>query len=284
MKILLVGANGKIGRAWRRLADTWPLQTLTAFPPSSEADLTTHEGIQKLSNEIRGSSYDLVIHAAAWTNVDRCEREPETADVINTRSVASVADACKQMGAGLIFYSSDYVFDGSGPKDEQAQRSPLNIYGETKVQAEDAIRESCAEHLIIRINAPFAPPADGLSFYSFVFSTLSSGGTVRAVVDQWNNPLDTDRIALWSHDAWEKQSRGVFHLAGGTYATRYDLARAIAQYIEIDTSRIQPVHTSELNQVARRPTRGGLIASKQARLFGTAPDIQTVLRALPKSI
>jgi len=281
MRILLVGAAGKIGRAWLRLPQFRPPDaTIVAFPASETCDLTTSGGRETLREQIVREGYNLVVMAAAWTDVDRCEQEPDIAAAINVDAVASAAAECRAVEAGLIFYSSDYVFDGSGPQEESAPVKPLNVYGETKVRAEAAVRDSGAEHLIVRINVPLARAEDGSNFYSFVQSRLAAGKPVRAVVDQWNNPLDTDRIAGWSYGAWQAGMRGVLHLAGGTYATRFDTARMIAAELGYDDTQIEAIRSEALGQSAARPRRGGLITRKQAQLFGTPPDLPTILKSL----
>jgi dTDP-4-dehydrorhamnose reductase len=283
MRILLTGADGKVGRAWRRLLSSSPdAHSFTSFPPVKDCDLATSAGQQALVHAVTSEPFDLVIHAAAMTDVDACEREPERAVQINAVAVEAISRACAAAGAGLIFYSTDYVFDGTGPKGEEAKPAPLNVYGRTKLAAEESIRQAGGEHLIVRINVPLAPPEDGDSFYSFVARGLSRGETLRIVTDQWNNPLDTDRIARWSLEAWTRGQRGVLHLGGGTYATRFDIARLIAAYLGVDSRAIIPAKTADLRQAAARPARGGLVCARQADLFGTAPDLPTILKALPK--
>jgi dTDP-4-dehydrorhamnose reductase len=281
MKVALKGSTGKVGRAWRRLsALESSAVNLSPLGGVAESDLSGADGVKKLVGQIERERPALFVLAAAMTDVDRCEREPAQAEQVNSRAVGEVARACAAAGAGLIFYSTDYVFDGSGPKGEGDLPAPLNVYGRTKLAAEHAIRQTGGDYLIVRINVPLAPEADGKSFYSFVARGLAGGAPVQVVVDQWNNPLDTDRIARWSLAAWARGERGVLHLGGGTYATRFDIARAIAVGLGADPSRVVPVKTAELGQPALRPARGGLLCARQAELFGTAPDLKTILEAL----
>lgn len=283
MNVALIGSTGKVGRAWRRLA---ALQSgsvnLSPLGGVAEFDLSSARGVVKLVDEIRRARPALFVVAAAMTDVDGCERDPARAEQVNSRAVAQIAIACAAAGCGLIFYSTDYVFDGSGPKGEADAPAPLNVYGRTKLAAEEAVRQAGGEHLIVRINVPLAPPEDGDSFYSFVARGLEGQTPLRVVADQWNNPLDTDRIASWSMKAWQRGERGVLHLGGGTYATRFDIACAIAGHLGGDASHIIPANTTELGQLAARPARGGLLCARQAELFGTAPDLKTILQTLPR--
>ena len=245
-------------------------------------DLSTEAGLGKIMELLTDASPDLVVLAAAATHVDECESSPEHCAVVNTRAVDAIAGHCAANRVGLLFYSSDYVFDGSGPSAEGDVVAPLNVYGRSKVDAEAAIAKHGGDYLIVRINVPLAPPEDGDTFYSFVANNLKAGKEIRVVTDQWSNPLDTDRIAEWSWKAWRKSVRGILHLGGGTYATRYDIARTIAAYIEAEPELIKPCKTADLNFKARRPERSGLLIARQSELFGTAPDLPTILKSLPK--
>jgi dTDP-4-dehydrorhamnose reductase len=281
--LYIAGSTGKVGRAWMRMApsaaDGLPLRALGG---SRELALSDPQAVARLAAELGKNRGGLLILAAAMTNVDGCERNPQEAEQVNALAVHELAVALRACGGALLFYSTDFVFDGKGPRGEEDAPAALSVYGQTKVKAEAVIRESGVEHLIVRINVPLAPPDDGESFYSFVAGQLKAGKSIRIVTDQWSNPLDTDRIAKWSWEAWQKGVRGTLHLGGGTYATRYDIARFMAGYLGADESLIQPIKTEELKQLAQRPKRGGLLIAKQCELFGTAPDLPTILKSLPK--
>lgn len=281
--VFLAGSTGKVGRAWTRLLkDSVDHSRVESLGGSREFDFKNADAVARLASRLRERDGCVLVMAAGETNVDGCERNPQEAEQVNVVAVRELAKALKAGSGSLLFYSSDYIFDGKGPRGEEDPPAALSVYGQTKVRAEAAIRESGVDHLIVRINVPLAPPEDGESFYSFVASNLKAGKTVKVVTDQWNNPLDTDRIAKWSWEAWQRGVRGTLHLGGGTYATRYDIARFIAEYIGADQSLIQPIKSEELKQVAERPKRGGLLIAKQCELFGTAPDLPTILKSLPK--
>ena len=281
MRILITGHTGKLGRAWTRLLSSRPQVEIQNAPPRAEADLAEPQGQKRVAGMIQDLRPALVVHCAAATDVDACERDPEFAMRVNTAAAAAVAEACRRAGAGLLFYSTDYIFDGTGPRGEEAPPAPINVYGRSKAAAEQVIAGTLRDALFVRINVPLAPPADGKSFYSFLLEGFLAGRPLKVVTDQWNNPLDTDRIARWSYEAWARGTRGILHLGGGTYATRFDIARMVARRLQADSSLIAPVSTPELRQIASRPLRGGLLISKQAALFGTAPDLPTILESLP---
>lgn len=281
--VYILGSTGKVGRAWMRLlAAQAPAVRIESLGGSRDLPLQDVSALSKLAGKFRESPGSLAVLTAAMTHVDGCERDPEMAERINTSAAAHIANALRETGGALLFYSTDFVFDGTGPRAEKDSPAPLSVYGRTKWQAEEAIRASGVEHLIVRINVPLAPPEDGESFYSFVTANLKQAKPIRIVTDQWSNPLDTDRIARWSWEAWQKKVRGTLHLGGGTYATRYDIARFMATHVGADAGLIQPIRTADLNQVARRPSRGGLLIARQSELFGTAPDLPSILKSLPK--
>lgn len=271
-----------MGRAWLRLGSQEASVAMIALGGRREYNLADKASLATLAGSLRHFRGGLLVLAAASTDVDGCERDPAQAEQVNVHAVEVLARALASTGAALLFYSTDYVFDGKGPRSESDSAAPLSVYGRTKVRAEEAIRASGVEHLIVRINVPLASPDDGESFYSFVAGNLLAGKSIRVVTDQWSNPLDTDRIAKWSWEAWQKGVRGTLHLGGGTYATRFDIARFIAGYVGADAALILPIKTSELNQLAERPKRGGLLIARQSELFGTAPDLPTILKSLPK--
>jgi len=278
---IVLGGTGKVGRAWQRLHASTGDPAGFHFLGREHCRLDDPASVSELagSPEAQGA---LLVLAAAFTDVDGCERDPARAEQVNAHAVGNLARALAKGSGALLFYSTDFVFDGKGPRSESDGPEPLSVYGRTKVQAEEAIRASGVDHLIVRINVPLAPPDDGESFYSFVTGNLKAGKPIRIVTDQWSNPLDTDRIAKWSWEAWQRGVRGTLHLGGGTYATRYDIARFIAEYASADTALIQPIRTSDLKQLAERPKRGGLLIARQSELFGTAPDLPTILKSLPK--
>jgi dTDP-4-dehydrorhamnose reductase len=279
----IIGSTGKIGRAWVRLsAQSGDAASWVPVGGRGQFDLALPEAVARLAARLREGPNRLLVMAAAFTNVDGCEREPERAEQINVRAVDALARTLASSGGSLLFYSSDFVFDGRGPRGENDSPAPLSVYGHTKMRAEEAIKASAVDHLIVRINVPLAPPGDGESFYSFVTGKLKSGEQIQIVTDQWSNPLDTDRIAQWSWQAWQRGVRGTLHLGGGTYATRFDIARLMADHVGADASLIQPIQSQALNQLARRPSRGGLLIARQTELFGTAPDLPTILKSLPK--
>lgn len=280
MSIFIVGSTGKVGRAWLRMDRPSEDLQMTGLGGSADFDLATESGTDSIVSKIRQQHPQLLVLAAAMTNVDLCDQRQEQTNRVNVEAVGTIAAACAELNVGLIFYSSDHVFDGSGPKSEDEPPAPLNAYGRSKVAAELMIRDAGGEHLIVRINVPLAPPDDGESFYSFVARKLLADQPLKIVTDQWNNPLDTGRIAQWSYESWRQGVRGLLHLGGGSYLTRFDCARLIADHLHKGHSLIEPIHSEQLNQVALRPRRGGLLIARQSELFGTAPDLAAILKSL----
>lgn len=252
----------------------------TALGGSAAFNLASTAGVESMLDNISKHKPGLLVLAAAMTNVDRCEQDADRAMRANAEAVGKIAASCSELNVGLIFYSSDYVHDGSGPKSEEESPAPLNVYGRSKAAAELAIRKAGGDYLIARINVPLARSEDGENFYSFVAHHLLANEPVNIVTDQWGNPLDTGRIARWSLESWQKGERGILHLGGGSYLTRFDAARMIATHLGKDPALVIPISTEQLKQIAPRPRRGGLLIARQTDLFGTAPDLPTILRSL----
>ena len=151
MKILLLGKNGQVG--WELQRSLAPLGEVVALDFDSPGPLTADfSKPESLAATVRAVAPDVIVNAAAHTAVDKAESEPELARALNATSPAVLAREAAARGAWLLHYSTDYVFDGSGstPRDEDAPTGPLNVYGQTKLEGEEAIRASGCRHLILR--------------------------------------------------------------------------------------------------------------------------------------
>lgn len=199
MKILLIGDTGQVGRELARsLASTGTLVTTSRAGADSAsplrealdvADLTATERL------IRRHAPDVVVNATAYTAVDRAEIEAELAGQVNARAPAVMAETCASVGARLIHFSTDYVFDGTGqqPYRESDEINPLGVYGLTKYAGEEAIRMSGVDHLILRTAWVFAP--HGQNFLRTMLRLAKTHPVLRVVVDQTGSPTPADLIA-----------------------------------------------------------------------------------------
>jgi dTDP-4-dehydrorhamnose reductase len=288
--ILITGAGGLVGsKIVRHLLATQevPIYAIYRRPPGAILtstgrfkqyilDLATSSEIATI---IMATKPELVLHVAAMTNVDACERERELAYAVNVASTATIARACAISGARLVYVSTDYVFDGSdehpGPYAEDAPVHPLGYYGLTKLQGEEAVQEYCAGRTSWAICRTavvygFAPDVR-LNFALWLLSELRAGHTVRVVIDQFNTPTIADHLAEMLIAVGQRGSNGIYHTAGGDYLDRFSFARQLAAAFALDASLLQPITTAELRQPAPRPLRSGLLCHRIRMELGIKP-------------
>jgi dTDP-4-dehydrorhamnose reductase len=278
LKILLFGKNGQVGwELQRSLAPLGHLIALDAHDPQYCGDLTDLQGISKT---IRNIAPDIIVNAAAYTAVDKAESEPELARTINSLAPEILAQEAKFSGAWLIHYSTDYVFDGSGdlPWHETDSTSPLNIYGQTKLDGENAIRASGCQHLIFRTSWVYA--ARGGNFAKTMLKLAQTRESLNVINDQVGAPTGADLLADITAHALRKVILndglgGLYHLVsdGETSWHGYakfviEFAREFATEIKVTPEAILPVPSSAFPTVANRPRNSRLYTQKLQNSFG----------------
>ncbi|ARN22628.1 dTDP-4-dehydrorhamnose reductase [Piscinibacter gummiphilus] len=285
MKILLLGKNGQVGwelqRALAPLGDVIALDRRT----TPAADLSDPESLAALVRDVRP---DAIVNAAAHTAVDKAESEAALARAVNTTAPAVLAREAAALGAWLVHYSTDYVFDGSGtaPWTESAPVAPLSVYGQTKADGEAAIRLSGCRHLVFRTSWVYA--ARGGNFAKTMLRLARERDRLTVVADQFGAPTGADLIAdVTAHALRTAVSRpevsGTYHLvaAGETswhgYARHViEHARAAGQEIRVPADAIEPVPTSAFPTPARRPANSRLDTTRLRNTFGlTLPSWQS---------
>jgi dTDP-4-dehydrorhamnose reductase len=228
-------------------------------------DALDRTGLVALLREVQP---EVVFFPAAEPNVDWCEVETEAAYRSNVVPAIHALEAVSSTDAGFVFFSSDYVFDGSaGPYDESDATSPLSVYGRHKLEVEKRVVD--AGETVVRTTTVFGseqPP--GKTFVLRVVARLRAGEAVTAPSDQFSTPTWAEDLAKGTIAA--AKHPGVWHVAGPDFLSRDRFAVLIADVFGLDGSLIRPVLTSELRQAARRPMRGGLRTDKVSRLTGVA--------------
>jgi dTDP-4-dehydrorhamnose reductase len=209
--------------------------------------------------------------SAALTQVDYCEDHPEEAFKQNTMGPRRVAEEAARIGAKLVFYSTEYVFDGTaGPYDEEAQPNPLSVYGQSKLDGENAIREILRDALVARTTVVYGWDSLSLkkNFAMQVFERVKTGQEMTIPVDQIGNPTLADYLAQCSIALVERDVCGIVNIVGKDLVARADFTRALAKLFGGDPNRVTPVTTASMKQKAVRPLNGGLRTEKLARLLG----------------
>lgn len=271
MKILLLGKHGQVG--WELQRSLAPLGDLTALDRHSVdaeggcGDLAQLERLRETVHRLRP---EVIVNAAAYTAVDRAESEPDLARLVNTLAPGALAQAAESVGALLVHYSSDYVFDGSGrdPWREDSVTAPLGVYGLTKRDGEHLVRASGARHLIFRTSWVYA--ARGSNFARTMLRLAQERERLTVVDDQWGAPTSAELIADVTAHAIrqtlrEPTSAGTYHLSpvGETSWHGYarfllDTARALKPELEFKAQEVVPVPTSAYPTPARRPLNSRL--------------------------
>ena len=274
MRILILGKAGQVG---------WELQHALASQGDvlalgrAEADL---EDPGQLRQAVIDAAPDVIVNAAAYTAVDRAEAEPALARRINAEAPAVLAREAAAAGAWLVHYSTDYVFDGSGdtPRDEEAPTGPLNVYGQTKLEGEQAIRASGARHLVLRTSWVYG--TRGGNFARTMLRLAQERDKLAVIDDQVGAPTGAELIADVSAHAIRaivagSAPGGTYHLvaAGETswhgYACRViEAARAKGLPVKVARDAIAAVPSSAFPTPAARPKNSRLDTAKLRRTFG----------------
>ncbi len=267
-RVLVVGASGLVGARVLRRLGARATGTYLSHPTdrSEPLDITDGAAARALLERVRPAA---VVLAAAYTNVDGCERDPERSRAVNVEGTLNVARAAAAVAARLVFFSTDYVFgSANGPHALDAPYDPQNVYGEHKRLAEEIVRAEVDNHLIVRGCNMYGYQAGGKNFVMGVLSCAREGRTMRVPVDQWGSPTDADDLADATALAVDSDIRGVAHFAGPDYVSRPQWARKAAAALGFNDAFVEAVPTSELAQAARRPLEAGLDASATERVLG----------------
>ena len=223
-----------------------------------ELDITNQ---RKVAEIIRNYKPDIIIHLAAMTDVDGCEKTPEIAFDVNVKATENLLTSFK---GKFIYISTDYVFDGEkGPYFEDDKVNPMSVYGKTKLYGENLVQQSDIDWVILRSNIIFSySDRTKASFVNWVVDSLKKRQMITVVNDQWNNPTWTNDLAKVISKIIEKDINGLYHYGGRDYLNRLEFAKMIASTFGLDGSLIKPITTSELNWLAQRPLKSGLYTNK----------------------
>lgn len=205
----------------------------------------------------------VILQAAALTNVDYCEIHPDEAWRVNVESSRNVAQAAARIGAKHVFFSSEYVFDGaSGPYTEEDPPSPISVYGRCALAAEEGVEAPTDDYLIIRTTVVYGWERQGKNFVVRLLKSLREGRKVKVPMDQISSPTYAPNLAQAVRELVERDRCGVYNVVGDDLMDRYSFALAAARVFSLPTHLIRPVSTAELNQAAPRPLRAGLKVDK----------------------
>lgn len=281
-RVLICGSNGLLGQ---RLALLLCSQTQYEVLNTSHHrsfvfdrrlfDYTQLDIRNKSDTKSLISSFqpEVILNAAALSDVDWCELHREEAWKVNVVGVENLIEAAKKIGTMLVHVSSDYVFDGrSGPYSEADKPSPLSYYGKTKLASENAIRVSGIPHAILRSMVLFGYGIDvRKNFALWVVQSLRQGKPIRCATDMVGNPTYVGDLSYALTRAFELGRTGLYHVCGPERLSRFDFAKRIAAAFDLDATLIQPVPSQTLELSAPRPLSSGFITLKAATELHSKP-------------
>ncbi len=273
MKVLIIGAGGQIGRA---LIATAPVYARISAPRRSELDLTNPAAIERV---VKAESPDVVLNAAGYTAVDRAEAEPDLAREVNELGTGRLAWAVAAVGARLLHYSTDYVFDGTQrrPYTPDDAPTPLNVYGTTKLAGERAALDRLGKQVTV-IRTAWVYAAEGNNFLLTVLRRMREGNEVRVVSDQTGAPTSAASAAraAWAI-AVRSDIHGILHWTDEGTASWFDFAAAIGDEARSlgllrGAATVRPIASDEYPTAARRPSYSVLDCSGARAATGLTPD------------
>ena len=274
-KILQIGTNGQVG--WELLRTCAPLGEVVALD-YPDVDLSDSAGLREL---VRSVKPDIIINAAAYTNVDKAESEPEKARAINATGPGVLAEEVKKINAVMVHYSTDYVFDGTkgSPYVETDTPNPLSVYGQTKLEGEQAIAASGCAYLVLRSSWIYSKHG---GFLEKVLEWARAQEIIRIVDDQISSPTPARLMAEITasliskieatNENWMLERKGIYHCACGSCCSRYDWAKEVLRLdpnsLGKHVQKLLPASTAEFSTPAQRPLRSCLDSSKFEAIFG----------------
>lgn len=270
--ILILGADGMLGRAWMELCEGRGVEARGAYYP--DLDLAKPETIERtIADPVRA-----VINCAAYTDVDGAEEHEALATEINGAGVGRLVARCDALGLPLVHYSTDYVFDGEerdAPYPVDHPTDPINAYGRSKLVGEEHVRGSGGPHLLIRTSWLYAPW--GKNFVGTIARLAKERDSLRVVNDQRGRPTSAEQLARVSLSLLEKGERGVFHGTDGGDCTWFDFATEIAEQVR-PSCKVEPCTSAEFPRPAKRPAYSVLDISKTEAAVGRLTPWQECLR------
>ena len=291
MNILLLGKGGQVG--WELQRSLSVLGEVTALDFDSTSHCGDFSRPDDVAATVRALKPDVIVNAAAHTAVDKAESEPDFARKLNATTPGLIAEEAARLGATLVHYSTDYVFDGSGerPWSEADATGPLSVYGSTKLEGEELIRASGAKHIILRTSWVYA--ARGGNFAKTMLRLAQERDRLTVIDDQVGAPTGADLLADVTAHAIRQVLRrpedaGLYHCVAGGVTTWCDYARFVIEEarkikpeLQIKATEIAPVPTSDFPTPAKRPHNSRMNTSRLQSTFGmTLPHWQHGVRRM----
>lgn len=284
MKILVTGANGLLGQhlvklllqqsctviATGRGTSRLPFQTSDRYSYYS-MDISNALEVEDLLQAVQP---EVIVHAAAMTQVDECEQNSRQCEQINVQGTIQLLLDAEACASHFIYVSTDFVFDGlQGNYKETDALSPVSFYGFTKMQAESMVETCGIPWTIVRTCLVYGNVLQGTrsNIINWVKNSLQEGKSIKVVSDQWRTPTWVEDLAWGIWLIIEQKAEGVFHISGKDLLTPYDMAVKTAGLLQLDASKLEKVDAATFTQPGKRPPKTGFDISKAREQLGYEP-------------
>ncbi len=288
MRALVIGASGQVGAALLdalRARGHEATGTYARHPVEGcwPLDITDDRAVEHAVFFVKP---DWILCPAGLTHVDYCEEHPDEARAINRDGPLLAARMGQRLGAGFVYYSTEYVFDGkAGPYAEDDPAHPISEYGRSKWEGERAILAALPRAVVVRTTVVYGPDRQEKNFVYQLIRNCRSGQGIRIPADQISSPTYNADLAAASVECCERDLTGVYHLAGDGVLDRHAFALLACRVFDLDPSRLAAVTTAELGQKAPRPLKAGLsIARARAALRTPLRGPEAGLRAMRQAL
>lgn len=283
MKVLITGANGLLGQHLVKILLQKNYQVFATGRGAErlsvtndhysyhEMDIADARAVGSVMNDIKPN---VVIHAAAMTQVDDCELNSRQCERINVTGTAYVLEEAEQYANHFIYISTDFVFDGEkGNYEEEDDLKPISFYGFTKMQAESIVQTGDIPWSIVRTCLVYGNVLQGTrsNIISWVRESLQQGKNIKVVADQFRTPTYVEDLAKGIALIVEKKAEGIFHLSGKDILSPYDIAMQTAEFLNLDKNYIEKVDASTFKQPGKRPPKTGFVIEKARKELGYEP-------------
>ena len=275
MKVLITGASGQLGKDLTNLLSS--KKNIEVFPLMKEnLDITDQDLVKKTLKNIVPH---IILHCAAYTNVDGCESDSDLAYSVNAYGTRNIAVEAERYKAKMVYISTDYVFDGKSaePYDEFSAVNPLSVYGASKLAGEDLVKHFCNRFFIIRTSWLFG--WHGKNFVKTILQLAGERDEISVVDDQTGCPTFSSDLAKLISSIMHTEAYGIYHAANSGQCTWFEFAQQILKTYNIENVMVKPITTEELNRLAPRPSYS-VLGNRALRLndFSVLPEWQDSLQ------
>jgi len=268
VKLLITGASGLLGTKLCEIALRKNHEVYSAYSQHKplygtpvRLDILDLKAVQQTLDKTKPEA---VVHAAALTDVDKCELEKELAWKTNVEGTRNIALSCSKANAKLVYISTDYVFDGEkGNYEEEDEPNPMDYYGVTKLEGEKQAIQHCKNYAILRTSVIYGWHPWKQNFAIWTFNQLKQNKEITVVEDHYNTPTLADNLAEITLEAILKDLQGLYHASGSQRISRYEFAKQIAKAFNLNQNLIKPIKMNQLTAwVAKRPRDSSLNTDK----------------------